>query len=112
MLMDGDNERPSQEEMTDYSTIDPILMAWARKRGVHVYTRHQDCDVRSIMIAEPSGEQRHMYIDPVDDNGMVGIHAARFDGWRRDRSVSLGELASALDEVFDALISPAGSASS
>jgi hypothetical protein len=49
--------------MTGYETIDPILMAWANKRGVHVYRRHQDCDVRSILTYEPSGEQRHMWLD-------------------------------------------------
>ena len=91
--------------MTGYETIDPILMAWANKRVVHVYRRHQDCDVRSMLMYEPSGEQRHMWLDPIDDAGMVRIRAAKSDGWKHDRSVWLAELANALDEVYDDLMS-------
>ena len=80
-------------------------MVWARKRKVHVYLHDRDCEVRSILIFEPSGQQRHMRIDPIDDSGNVGIHAAKFDGWKLDRSVSLPELANALGEVYDAMMS-------
>ncbi len=96
-------------DYTDYSVMDPILMPWARKRGVHIYMLHQDCDVRLISIAEPSGQQRQMSIDPIDDNRQVRIRASRFDGWRLDRSVSLAELANVLDEVYDAMMGAGGS---
>jgi SseB protein C-terminal domain len=96
--------------MADYSAIDPILIAWAHKRVVHVYTRHQDCDVRTVMIADPSGRQRQLAVDPIDDSGRVGIHAGRFDGWRLDRFASLAELEHALDEVYDAMMGPGGAA--
>jgi hypothetical protein len=90
--------------MTDYSAIDPILMEWGQKRVVHVYTRHQDSEVRTVMIADPSGRRSGLALDPIDDSGKVGIHAGRSDGWRLDRSVSLAELENALDEVYDAMM--------
>jgi len=62
--------------MTGYETIDPILMAWARKKGVHVYTQYQGVDVRSIAIYEPSGQERGMWIDPVDNEGRVRVRLA------------------------------------
>jgi hypothetical protein len=85
--------------MTGYESIDPILMAW---RGSRVYA--SPGLRRAINRDELSGEQRHMWLDPLDDNGMVRIRAAKSEVWKRDRSVSLAELENALDEAYDALM--------
>jgi hypothetical protein len=90
--------------MAGYNDIDPVLMAWARQRGVHIYTHDKDCEVRSIAIYEPAG-QRHMWIDPMGESGEVGVHAYTFDDWRLDLAVPLSELGRTLDETYDTMIS-------
>jgi hypothetical protein len=90
--------------MTDYKDIDPVLMAWARQRSVHIYTRYKECEVRLISIYEPAG-QRQMSIDPIDESGKVGVHAYTFDDWRLDLAVPLAQLVRTLDEVYDTMIS-------
>jgi hypothetical protein len=86
--------------MGSYKRIDPILMAWAQGRGIHVHTKYRDDAVRSIVVNGPTGEQRHLWIDPSDGDDRVGVHAATSD-WRHDRTVPLPELAAALSEIFD-----------
>jgi hypothetical protein len=90
-----------------YREIDPVLMPWALGKGVHVLMHHRDTEVRGIMIYDPSGQRRNMWIDPLDEKGRIGLHAAMFDGWKIDRTVTAAELRNALDEVYDAMASRA-----
>jgi hypothetical protein len=66
--------------------------------GGHLFARQKDAEIRSIVIYQPSGQQRHLWIDPVDGRGTVGIHAATFDGWKLDCSVPPAALANALNK--------------
>ena len=89
--------------MSRFSVIDPILTAWARQKGVHVLTHHRDTEVRGVMIYGPSDEQGHLWLDSIDEPGMVRVDAAASDGFRANRLVPLSELANALTDVYDEL---------
>ncbi len=66
--------------MGGYKTIDPILLAWAEARGLHVYTGHKQNDVRSMTIYLWIGARHestgHIWLDPPNELGLVGVHAA------------------------------------
>jgi len=85
------------------AAIDPIVTAWARQKGVHVLTHHQDVEIRSVMIYGPDNDQGHLWLSCIDEQGMAGVHAAARDGFRTDRLVPLSELADVLTEVYDEL---------
>jgi hypothetical protein len=89
--------------MSAYAAIDPKLTAWARQKGVHVLTHHQDVEIRSVMIYGPDDDQGHLWLSCIDEHGMVGVHAGARDGFRTDRLVPLSELADVLTEVYDEL---------
>jgi hypothetical protein len=89
--------------MSAYADIDPILTAWARQKGVHVLTHHQDVEVRGVRIYGPDDDEGGLWLSPIDEHGMVGVHAAARDGFRTDRVVTLSELADVLTEVYDEL---------
>jgi hypothetical protein len=108
VVSSADCELPWEQKISAYSKIDPILTAWARERGVHVYTHYRDVEVRSILTWYPSDEQRHMYLSPPDASDQVGLHAAVSGGWRHDRIVPLDELAVALNEVYDLMMDAPG----
>jgi hypothetical protein len=92
--------------MGDYKTIDPILYTWAEARGLHVYTGHKQNDVRSMTVYLWIGARHestgHIWLDPPNELGLVGVHAAA-GSFRFDDAVSPDRLAAALDAVSDRL---------
>jgi len=73
--------------MNGYAEIDGVLMPWAERRGLHVYVGHRQNVVRSITIYVWMGPRHestgHVWIDPINEMALIGIHAAagnfRFD---------------------------------
>ncbi|HEX3483462.1 MAG TPA: hypothetical protein VHT51_00285 [Micropepsaceae bacterium] len=86
--------------MSDFSQIDAILMPWAEKRGLHVYTGHRQNVVRSVTIYVWIGTRHdstgHIWLDRPNELGLVGLHAAH-RGFRLDEAVPLSGLETALD---------------
>ncbi len=92
--------------MSDYSSIDPILMPWANAHGLHVYTGHKQNVVRSVTLYVWIGTRHestgHIWIDPPGEMGLVGLHAAH-RGFNFDEAVPLAGLEAALDAAVDRL---------
>jgi len=92
--------------MRGYKTIDPILCAWAEARGLHVYTGHKQNIVRSMTIYLWIGARHestgHIWLDPPNELGLVGVHAAA-GSFRFDDAVSPEKLTDALDAASDRL---------
>jgi hypothetical protein len=95
------------DRMGGYKTIDPILFAWAEARGLHVYTGHKQNDVRSMTIYLWIGARHestgHIWLDPPNELGLVGVHAAE-RAFRFDDAVAPERLSSALDDLYDRLV--------
>jgi hypothetical protein len=92
--------------MSGYSPTDPILHAWAEARGLHVYSGHKQNDVRSITVYLWMGDRHestgHIWIDPPNELGLVGVHAAQ-GSFRFDDAVRPEQLCAALDAASDRL---------
>ena len=92
--------------MSDYSEIDPILMPWAEKRGLHVYVGHKQNVVRSVTVYVWLGSRHdstgHIWLDAPNELGLVGLHAAH-ENFRLDEAVPVAELRLALDRAADEL---------
>src|SRR6266576_2346835 len=86
--------------MAGYAEIASVLMPWASRRGLHVYMGHRQNVVRSVTIyvwMESRHESTgHVWVDPINDMGLVGIHAAA-GNFRFDDAVPLAGLTNALD---------------
>jgi hypothetical protein len=89
--------------MSAYAAIDPILTAWARQKGVHVFTHYRDDEIRSVAIYGPDDDEGGLGISRIDEHGMVAVLAAARNGFRKDRLVPLSELADVLTEMYDEL---------
>ena len=89
--------------MNDFTRIDPVLMPWAEARGLHVYTGHKQNVVRSVTLYIWIGSRHdsigHVWVDPENELGLVGVHAA-LGSFRSDEAVPIGSLATALDEAW------------
>jgi hypothetical protein len=92
--------------MNDYSGIDPTLMGWAESHGLHVYTGNRQNVVRSVTVYVWAGARHestgHIWLDPPNELGLVGLHAAN-RGFRLDDAVPLSGLEAALDAVWERL---------
>lgn len=92
--------------MDDFQAIDPILMPWAEMRGLHVYTGHRQNVVRSVTVYIWIGTRHdstgHIWLDPPNELGLVGVHAAQ-GAFRLDEAVPLSDLRTALDAACDRL---------
>ena len=92
--------------MGDFKTIDPVLHAWAEARGLHVYTGHKQNTVRSMTVYIWIGHRHestgHIWLDPPNELGLVGIHAAQ-GAFRFDDAVKPEKLSAALDNLHDRL---------
>jgi hypothetical protein len=92
--------------MTGYAEIDAVLVPWAEKRGLHVYSGHRQNVVRSVTIYVWIGSRHestgHVWIDPINEMGLVGIHAAA-GNFRFDDAVTLAGLPAALDAACEDL---------
>jgi hypothetical protein len=92
--------------MSDYTEIDPVLMAWAARRGLHVYTGNPQNVVRSITIYVWNGSRHdstgHVWLDSPNELGLVGLHVAN-RGFRFDEAVPLNGLEAALDVACERL---------
>jgi len=92
--------------MGNFETVDPILLAWAEARGLHVYTGHKQNDVRSVTVYLWIGARHestgHIWLDPKNELGLVGVHAAA-SAFRFDDAVPPEKLSLALDGLYDRL---------
>ncbi len=92
--------------MPGYAEIDSVLMPWAERRGLHVYVGHRQNVVRSVTIYVWMGSRHestgHVWIDPINEMGLTGIHAAA-GNFRFDDAVPVVGLASALDGACEKL---------
>jgi hypothetical protein len=92
--------------MGDYTEIDAVLRSWADARGLHVYTGHKQNNVRSVTVYVWIGDRHestgHIWLDPLNELGLVGVHAAA-GSFRFDDAVPPERLSSALDDAADRL---------
>src|SRR6266550_8322591 len=92
--------------MARYAEIDAILMPWAERHGLHVYTGHRQNVVRSVTIYVWIGARHestgHLWIDGLNEMGLVGVHAAA-GNYRFDDAVPPAELAGVLDAACEKL---------
>ena len=56
-----------------------------------------------MRIYRPDDDEGSLRLSPIDEHGMVGVHAGARDGFRIYRLVPLSELADVLTEVYGEL---------
>jgi hypothetical protein len=84
----------------DYSEIDPTLYAWAHKHSLHIYTKYQDYDVRSVDVAGSSGKRYQIWLDAPDERKEIGLHAWDYKKMKAEAKSSLPELGEKLEEIY------------
>ena len=92
--------------MSDFSAVDAVLYPWAETRGLHVYTGHRQNVVRSVTVYVWIGTHHdstgHIWLDPPNEMGLIGVHAAHRD-YRIDEATPVSGLGVTLDRLCERL---------
>jgi hypothetical protein len=89
----------------DYSPIDPTLYSWALKHKLHIFTIYKDEVVRSVEIVSHSAKRYQIWVDALNENDEVCIHAWDYKKKRTDIKSSLSELNERLEEIYSIVLS-------
>ena len=84
-----------------YELIDPAIREWASKRGLQVYSRYREEEVRLIDVVYGANGKCQIWVDP-PDGGRVSVHVWDYKKRREDFEVGVAELADCLDVAYEA----------
>jgi hypothetical protein len=82
-----------------YSSVDPIIVSWATKHQLFVYSRYQDLEVRSVDVVDLTGHKFQIWIDPPKGKS-VSVHAWDYKKRRKDWNVEVENLNQCLNEAL------------
>lgn len=82
-----------------YELVDPIILKWAQKHTLHIYTQYKDEEVRSVDVTSTRGERFQIWIDPPVDT-QVNVHAWDYKKIKKGWVGEISELESGLEEIY------------
>jgi hypothetical protein len=85
--------------MSLYPSLDPIIDAWKRRHGLHVYTQYRDSEVRSANVVSRIGERFQIWLG-VPEDGQISVHAWDYEKRKREWTVSTSQLDTALEDAM------------
>ena len=100
---ESEGERWQNRKMSKYASIQAVLDDWAQAHGLHLFTQHQDEEVRSSHIVDDKGTIYGVWISPPSANGKVTIGAAshRKHGTSVRKYCAVADLRHALESVYE-----------
>lgn len=79
-----------------YDDIDKVLLPWASRKQLKVFTIMRDDPIRLLTIRDKRGD---LSVDPSDDPELIMVRATK--GHERfDRIVPLSDLSTTLDDAY------------
>ena len=87
-------------DQMNYEVLDTVLLPWASRHGLHVYTSHRDQDVRSVDIVSPDAKRFQIWLDPPDSDGKTAVHAWDFRRRQVAFDADLRTLSEQLDRAY------------
>lgn len=88
-----------------YDLIDPELHGWAAKHGLHIFTKYQDEEVRSVNVVGSSGKKCQIWIDQPDKAGTFVVNIWNYKKKRAKRikqlQASKTDIRDKLEEAYD-----------
>ena len=85
----------------NYESIDPIIITWAAKNTLHIYTTSHDEEVRSINFVGSNGLKCQLWIDAPDQSGNVQVHVWDYKRRRQDFKTAISDLAQCLEQAYE-----------
>ena len=61
-----------------YDDVDPILLPWLKRHGLHVLTRSREYEIRHIDVVDDSGDRYQIGVSEPDDAGKLTVFAGNY----------------------------------
>jgi hypothetical protein len=84
----------------NYTHLDPILQSWARCHKLHVYTKGQGEDIRSVDIIGNKGNKCQLWITLHAGGEIIAVHLWNYKAKRRCFETSINNLHFCLEEAY------------
>lgn len=84
-----------------YQAIDGVIGQWAVRHGLHVATRYQDTEVRSVdVISSHGGAKCQIWIEAPDQQGRVDVNVWNYRNRRTRYRAERDELSAVLERAY------------
>jgi hypothetical protein len=97
-----------------YREVDPILLPWLKRHGLHVFTRAREYEVRHIDVVDDAGDRYQIGISEPDESGMLKVFAANYARKRKQKAQEypshVSDLERTLEDAYSMIIEWVGQA--
>ena len=84
-----------------YQAIDGLIGQWAARHGLHVATKYQDAEVRSVDVVWSDGRGKcQIWIDVPDEQGRVDVNVWNYRNRRTRYRAEGGDLSDVLERAY------------
>ena len=98
---------PFMSDGDPYDVLDPVLMPWAKKHGIHAAKLDREYRVRSVWVFDQLGNRRaQMWLGLPNTQGEVTVFASALDpssptkwGPREERRATISTLEDVLEDL-------------
>jgi|SRR5215813_8447395 len=91
-----------------YDDVDPILMLWLKRHGLHVFTLNRDYEVRQIEVVDDAGDRYQIGVSEPDSAGNITVFAGNYLRKKKQKRVeyssSVSGLECALEEAYSTVM--------
>jgi hypothetical protein len=93
-----------------FSEIDSVLVPWASRRQMQIFTQYKDEEVRSMLLVDDQGDTYQLWVDRTDPIGVGYMLQSSVSGsvpsrvWKQysgKLSCEISELETTLDRALD-----------
>jgi len=84
-----------------YDEVDPILLPWLRRHGLHVFKRVRDYEVRHIEVVDDVGDRYQIGVSETDVAGNVTVFAGNYLRKTKQKSVKYSSSLSGLERTLE-----------
>lgn len=84
-----------------YDVIDPILLPWLKRHGLHVFTRDREYEIRHIDVVDDTGDRYQIGISQPNDSGKFAVFAGNYLRKKKQRRVEYSSNLSSLEQTLE-----------
>jgi hypothetical protein len=84
-----------------YDAVDPILLPWLKRHGLHVFTRYRDEAVRSIDVVDDAGDRYQIAVSPPNGSGKLTVFAGNYLRKKKQKRVEYPSNVSGLERTLE-----------
>jgi hypothetical protein len=84
-----------------YDDVDPVLLPWLKRHGLHVFRRYRDEEVRSIDVVDDAGDRYQIAVSPPSASGKLTVFAGNYLRKKKQKRIEYSSDVSGLERTLE-----------